>query len=103
MPFDDRAADRQPHAHTARLRGEEGVEEPIGLGHVDPDTSVLHGHQHLVIRVSADRITSSRGRSVTGASASTPLITRLMMTCWSWTRSPRTFSKAAASSTRNDT
>ena len=37
-----------------------------------------------------DRITSSRGRSVTGCIASMPLITRLMITCCSWTRSART-------------
>src|ERR1700692_3297226 len=35
-----------------------------------------------------DRITSSRGRSVTDCMASMPFITRLMMTCCSWTRSP---------------
>src|ERR1700686_1625697 len=50
-----------------------------------------------------DRITSSRSRSVTGCMASMPFITRLIITCCSWTRSPRIMGRAGANSVRNDT
>src|SRR6202035_4188987 len=49
-----------------------------------------------------DRIVSSRGRSVTDCIASTLLITRLMITCWSWIRSTKTMGKADASSFPSD-
>src|SRR5271166_2607656 len=49
-----------------------------------------------------ERILSSRGRSVTGAMASMPFITRLMMTCCSWIRSTCTRGSPDASSTRNN-
>src|SRR5467141_3170409 len=41
-----------------------------------------------------DRITRSRGRSVIDCIASMPFITRLMITCCSWTRSPRIMGRA---------
>src|SRR5438309_1343929 len=50
-----------------------------------------------------DRISSSRRRSPTAAMASMPFITRLMSTCCSCTRSPRTGSNSGARSSRNDT
>src|ERR1700693_4047789 len=48
-----------------------------------------------------DRITSSRGRSVTDCIASMPFITRLIITCCSWTRSPRIMGRGGANSVRN--
>src|SRR6266481_3085515 len=50
-----------------------------------------------------DRITSSRGRSVTDCIASMPFITRLIITCCSWTRSPRIMGGVSANSVCNDT
>src|SRR2546422_7737476 len=51
MRVDDGAADRQPHAQTAGLRGEEGAEQPVDGVPVDPDARVLHGHQNLIAAV----------------------------------------------------
>ena len=48
MRLDDRAADRQSHAHTVRLGGEEGVEQTIQVLGIDADAEVLHRHEHLV-------------------------------------------------------
>jgi hypothetical protein len=45
---------------------------------------------------------SSRGRSVTGAMASMPFITRLRVTCCSWIRSASTSGSPVASSSCND-
>ena len=50
-----------------------------------------------------DWISSSRGRSVTDCIASIPFIAKLIITCCSWTRSPRIMGRAGASSVRNDT
>src|SRR5262249_42071539 len=46
--FDDRAADREAHAHAARLGGEEGVEELIRFARVDADAGVPYAHHDLV-------------------------------------------------------
>ena len=35
MRLDDRAADRQPHAHAADLGGQEGIEELLALARLD--------------------------------------------------------------------
>src|SRR5712671_1258954 len=51
---------------------------------------------------SRDRITSSRGRSLTDCMASMPFITRLMIICCNWTRSPRIMGRAGAKSVRTD-
>ncbi len=51
MRVDDGAADRQPHAQAAGLRGEEGAEQPVDGVRVDPDARVLHGHQQLIAAV----------------------------------------------------
>ena len=53
MSFDDRTADRQPHAHTARFGGEEGAEQPVRVFGRDTDTAVLHCYEHLVCTVLA--------------------------------------------------
>src|SRR5882757_8462455 len=50
-----------------------------------------------------DRITKSRGRSVTDCMASMPFITRLIITWCNWTRSPRILGKVGANSVRTDT
>src|SRR6266851_3606999 len=50
-----------------------------------------------------DRITSSRGRSVTDCMASMPFITKLIITCCNWTRSARVMGRVGANSIRNDT
>src|SRR5262249_11398749 len=46
--FDDRAADRQSHAHAAGLRGEEGLEYSVHTVRVDPGAAVLHRYEHLI-------------------------------------------------------
>ena len=43
MVLDNRATDRQSHAHSARLGGEEGSEQPVGGLRIDTDTGVLNG------------------------------------------------------------
>src|ERR1700726_2701716 len=48
MCFDDRSADRQPHAHAIRLRREEGVEQPADMFRLDSDTGILHRDQYLI-------------------------------------------------------
>ena len=102
MSLDDRTADRQAHAHAAGFGGEEGIEEPIPVPGGDADAAVLTATSTCVSSC-RDRITSSRGRSVTGCIASMLLMIRLMRTCWSWTRSPKTGGSAGASSVRSDT
>ena len=44
---DDRAADRQAHAHAAGFGGEEGIEQPIGILGGHADTAVAHRDQNL--------------------------------------------------------
>jgi len=51
----------------------------------------------------SDRIRSSRGRSVIGCMASMPFITRLRITCCSWTLSARMTANVSACSTRSAT
>lgn len=57
MRFDDRAADRQPHAHTAGLDGEERIEQPIQKARGDADAGVAHRHGDVpgLVRVRGDR------------------------------------------------
>src|SRR3981081_4366411 len=50
-----------------------------------------------------DRIASSRGGSVTDCIASMPFITKLIITCCSWTRSARIMGRAGANCVRNNT
>jgi hypothetical protein len=46
--LDNRAADRQPHAHAARLGGKEGVEEMLETLGGEPDARILHRHNHAI-------------------------------------------------------
>src|SRR5207244_2157638 len=62
MRFDDRPADREPHAHAAGLRGEEGAEELIHRVRIDADAGVLHGHHHLFARVLGFRAAAAHGQ-----------------------------------------
>ena len=88
MRFDDRTRDRQSHAHAVRLCGVKSIEQPVEILRPDTDTHVLHGDEDLVGVVTVRRISNVRARSVTVAMACMPLTTRLMITCWSWIRSP---------------
>src|SRR5262245_65338061 len=56
MRLDDRAADRQPHAHPVMLSRVKGLEEPLPTLRVQPNTAVLHGHQYRarVVELGAD-------------------------------------------------
>src|SRR2546427_6107102 len=46
--LDDRPADREPHAHSTGLGGEEGIEQARDLIFIESDTHVLHGHENRV-------------------------------------------------------
>src|SRR5438034_3685479 len=56
MRLDDRAADRQPHAHPAGLGREEGAEYLIQVVRGDAAAGVLHGHTDaiVVVRLGSD-------------------------------------------------
>ena len=42
---DDRSADREPHAHSTGLGGEERIEEARHLVWIESDPGVLHGYE----------------------------------------------------------
>src|SRR5438093_7000832 len=44
----NRAAYRQPHAHTVRLRCVEGLEEAVETTRIEPKARISHRHQHTV-------------------------------------------------------
>jgi len=93
--------DRESHTHAAGFGGEEGGEQPVRILGGDPDAAIRHTYQPLVVsRPDAIGTTSSRGRSVTIASIQCHSITRLMITCCSWTRSPRIMGRVGANSIR---
>ena len=48
MRFDDRAANRQSHAHPAGLGAEEGTEHPLQIVWLDADAAVLHGDDDVI-------------------------------------------------------
>src|SRR5882724_11724313 len=48
MGFDDRTADRESHAHAARLRRVERVEEAIETLRVQSRTRISHSHENAV-------------------------------------------------------
>src|ERR1700737_2142416 len=48
MRLADRTADRQTHAHAFGLGSEKGVEESRHTLRAEPDTEVLHRHEHCV-------------------------------------------------------
>ena len=48
MGLDDRAADRQSHAHAARLGGEEGPEQTVRVLRVDAGSGVDDLDRHLI-------------------------------------------------------
>ena len=49
--FDDRAADRQPHAHAVGFGGEEGVEQLIRILCGNAGAAIRHAHEHLLCPV----------------------------------------------------
>src|ERR1700741_3799759 len=51
--FDDRAADREPHAHPFGLGREEGGEEAVEVRRGPPGTRIRHFDEYLVRRASA--------------------------------------------------
>src|SRR5256884_2873478 len=44
--FDDRTADRESHAHAARLGGVEGVEQAVHTLRVQARAGILHSDEH---------------------------------------------------------
>src|SRR5216684_2133177 len=48
MLLDNRPADRQSHAHAARLRREEGGEQPGDIFRRDPDAGILDRNKYLI-------------------------------------------------------
>src|SRR3954468_19632977 len=44
MSVDDRPADRQPHARSTRLRGVEGVKDPVEMLRIYPWPRIAYGH-----------------------------------------------------------
>ena len=47
MGVDDRPTDRQPHAHAAGLRREEGVEEAVHCFRSEPRTRILDRNEQI--------------------------------------------------------
>ena len=48
MSLDDRAANRQPNAHTAALGCVEGIKEPFHVLVIETHTGIPHGQAHKV-------------------------------------------------------
>src|ERR1700722_303153 len=57
MGRDDGAANREPHADSARLRGVERLEHPLEMICVYPGTGVPHRHEEVIglVFLGADR------------------------------------------------
>src|SRR5258708_8465847 len=47
MSLDDRAADRQPHAHSSGFGGEEGVEDAVDVRWIESRTDIHDRDQHV--------------------------------------------------------
>ena len=90
MRLDDGPADRQPHAETRRLGGDEGLEDALEIASLTP-TPVSRTEIVTVPGADSDVSTVSR-RSPPSASpiASSAFSARFRTTCWSWMASPRT-------------
>src|SRR5437879_3841516 len=84
-----------------------GVRNPTGL-QWEPETGKLWAIANERDEIGPDLVpdyltTSPRGGSVTDCIASIQFVSKLMITCCSWIRSPRTVGTAGAESVRNDT
>ncbi len=97
--IDDRPADRESHTHAAGFGGEEGGEQPVRILGGDPDAAIRHTYQHLLCLVLTRSDHQFARPTVTDCIDSMPFITRLMITCCSWTRSPRIRGRVGANST----
>src|SRR5882672_12119974 len=51
VSFNDRTADREPHAHAAGFGGEEGVEQPVRIRGGYPDAAIRHTYERSVCLV----------------------------------------------------
>src|SRR6201991_4793567 len=61
MGFDNRAADREAHAHAAGLCGVEGIENAIELFRMDARPGIVHRHKDTcVVLLGADQQVSRR-------------------------------------------
>jgi len=84
-----------------------GTRNPTGLAW-EPETRKLWAVVNERDEIGPDLVpdyltTSPRGGSVTDCIASIQFVSKLMITCCSWIRSPRTVGTAGAKSVRNDT
>jgi len=64
--FNDRTANREPHAHATRLGSEEGGEQPVDIFWVEPNAGVLNRNEHMigVMRPRADHKLAGQFSSV---------------------------------------
>ena len=89
MGFDDRAADREPHAHAVRAWSCRTRSNSCSTARpAMPDTAVDHG-AHAPHRRRAVSTSIERAPGEAPLIASMPFTTRFTITCWIWTRSTR--------------
>ena len=88
VPFDDRAADGETHAHPVLLGREERLEDARGV--LETCSGVANLDADLGEPVTASRIWSACAPSITMSIASIPFRIKLASTCCTWTRSSAT-------------
>jgi hypothetical protein len=49
--FDDRAADRQPHANSVGFSREEGIEDAVHFRWIKAGTGILDSNQHVPVAI----------------------------------------------------
>jgi hypothetical protein len=82
MGIDDGPADRQPHSHSAGLRGVESLENALDMLRIDARPGIANRDKDAFASVcSVLIIGSSRGPASTELIASTAFSTRFRMTC----------------------
>ena len=102
--LDDRAGDRQAHAHAVRLGGEERVEDLREHVPRNAGSGVAPRRSRRSAAPSRRAVTRTRRSSrLAPLSASMPLRMRLSSTCCRCTRSPRTRGRSPGTSTSSFT
>ena len=103
MGFDNRAADREAHAHAVGLRRVEWFKETRQSFRAQPGAGVLHPEAHRVRFRLAGSDEHLSGAVSNRTIAWTALRMRLRTTCCSWTRSPWMRGRPSASCVRTET
>ena len=89
VSFHDRTTDREPHAQATGLCGEKGFEQLVRIFDRKSRHRSPSHLEALAVRLILARSDHQFARPIPDSSiASMPFITRLMITCCSWTRSP---------------